>query len=206
MKIGAIIQARMGSTRLPRKVMMDICGKPLLWHVIDNAKRSVKTVIVATPDKMLADYAKTQGVLSFIGSENDVLDRYFQAAVYYKLGYIIRITSDNPMVDPDMVRKLIKFYFKGNYDWAANCRLKVTYPVGNDAEIFSFKVLERAWAESMNNWEAEAVTPYIYNHPELFKLGVMENEKDESHLSWTVDTMEDLENVRKIMGGKLCRT
>lgn len=204
--IGAIIQARMGSTRLPGKVMMDICGKPLLWHVIDNAKRSVDTVIVATPDDNIARYAREEGVLSFIGDEHDVLDRYHQTALYYQLDHIIRITSDNPMVDPEMVRKLIKFYFDGGYDWASNCRLEVTYPVGNDAEIFSIYALEEAWLETIEL--RENVTSYIYNHPEIFKLGVMKNEIDQSHLRWTVDTIEDLKNIRKIIQSRreLCRT
>jgi len=196
MNLGIVIQARLKSTRLPAKVMMDIAGKPLLGHVINNAQEVMDTVIVATPDKSLADYAIKQGVLSFIGSEDDVLDRYYQAASHYRLDHVIRITADNPMISPEMVRKLVKFYFEGDYDWAANCRLKITYPVGNDAEIFSFQALEKAWRETTEL--REYVTVYIYTHPELFKLGIMENTVDQSHLSWTVDTMEDLVNIRNM--------
>jgi len=196
--IGIIIQARMGSKRLPGKSMMDINGKPLLGHVIDNAREVLDEVIVATPDEVLADYAMSKGVRAFIGSEDDVLDRYYWAALCYGIDPIIRITADNPMVDPQMVWKLIKFYEEGDYDWASNCRLKVTYPVGNDAEIFSMRALVEARHSTVDSYDRESVTSFMYNHPELFKLGIMENDIDHSYLRWTVDTLEDLENVRLI--------
>lgn len=195
----AIVQARMGSKRLPKKSLMDIGGKPLVWHTLDSARKAVGRALLATPDTVLAEYARSQGYPAFIGSEDNVLDRYYQAAKSVGAEHIIRMTADNPMIDPLMVQKLIRFYEDGGYDWAANCRLKVTYPVGNDAEVFSFKVLERAWEAETTPAEQDCVTGYIYAHPELFSLGVMENNKDESHLRWTVDTAEDLENVRRLM-------
>jgi len=203
MSLGVIIQARMGSKRLPGKVMMDICGRPLLWHVIRNARKAVENVIVATPDKSIAQYAEEQGVRSFIGSEEDVLDRYYQCAVRYDVDPIIRITADNPLVDTEMVKSLIDFWHKGHYDWAANCRLKVTYPIGNDAEVFSFKSLERAWCETTDPQDNDCVTSYIYHHPEMFKLGVMTSPENLSHLRWTVDTQEDLDHVRCIFEKRL---
>jgi len=153
MKLAAIVQARMGSTRFPGKVMADICGKPMLYHIVERVGMVISDVIIATtPDsKEVRSFAKRWGLPCFLGRlEADVLDRYYQCAKEYEIENIIRITGDNPLVDPDMINKLIDFYWKGLYDWAANCRLKVTYPVGNDAEIFTFEALEKASSEDLN--------------------------------------------------------
>lgn len=195
--LGAIIQARLGSKRLPGKNMIDIAGRPMLGHVIDKAK-VFDTVIVATPDEEIAKYARDQGVTSFIGSENDVLDRYYQAAIAFGLQHIVRLTADNPLVRPETIEKVVWFYMLNTYDWVGNCRLKTTYPIGDDVEVFTFGALEKAWREDTK--DREHVTPYIYNHPELFHLGIIENEIDESHIRWTVDTKEDLEFVRSCYG------
>lgn len=201
MKIAAIIQARMGSTRLPGKSMALISGKPMLYHIIERVGMVLGDIYIATtPDSSeIRSFAKRWGIPCFLERvKGDVLDRFYQCAKEYAIENIVRITGDNPLIDPEMLRNLIDFYWKGGYDWAANCRLKVTYPVGNDAEIFSFKTLEKAWESSLDSWERECVTAYIYNHPELFKLGVMENKENLAHLRWTVDTAEDLERVRQI--------
>ena len=200
MKLAVIIQARMTSRRLPGKSLMRIGGRPLLGHVIDNAKLVVDNVIVATPDKMLARYALSQGVEAYIGDEEDVLDRYYKTAEEFMVDDIVRITADNPLVRSETIRKVVSVYLEG-YDWVGNCRLKTTYPIGDDVEVFSFEALKKAWQETTLPYDRENVTSYIYNHPELFELGVVENDKDLSHLRWTVDTMEDLERVRGFYGG-----
>lgn len=197
MWIAAIIQARLGSKRLPGKCMMDIAGIPLLGHVINGARLAVENVIVATPDKEIVDFAIKQGVLGFIGSEDDVLDRYYKAAKAYEVQHIIRLTSDNPLVDPDVIQKVLDFYWSDNFDYVSNNHPR-TYPIGLDVEIFTFEALERTWREAKDKYEREHVTPYIYNHPELFKLGNVKSDKDLSHLRWTVDTLEDLEHVREL--------
>lgn len=191
MKVGAIIQARLESVRLPRKSLTPIIDKPILWHVIHRTKVAIPNVIVATPNQEIADYAIKQEVKTFIGDENDVLDRYYQAAKKYGVRNIVRITADNPLVDPDIILQLLEFYTKGKFDYVSN-NLKRTYPLGLDVEIFSFKALEKAWGEGVTPLEREHVTPYIRNHPELFKLGNMENDADLSNLRWTVDYAEDL--------------
>ena len=200
--IAAIIQARMGSTRLPGKTMVDICGKPLLAHVVERVSSVVDVIVATTPNSPeIISYCESKGIPYYVGSEVDVLDRYYQTAKKYKLDTLIRVTSDNPLIEPEMIRDLVRFYEQGGYDWAANCRLKVTYQVGNDAEIFSYKALEKAWYLADDTYDREHVTPFIYQHPELFKLGVLENDVDLSHIKWTVDTLEDLERVRRIYEG-----
>lgn len=199
MKYAAIIQARLKSTRLPDKAMLDLCGKPMLAHVIDAVQKAVP-VIVATPDKEIADFSVKYGVLAYIGSEDDVLDRYYQAAKHYQVENIVRVTSDNPLISPDLITKLVNHHkIYPGLDYVSNCRLKTTYPIGMDAELVTFKALERAWRETKEPYDREHVTPYIYHHPGLFKLHIFENDIDLSFIRLTVDTAEDLENVRKLM-------
>ncbi len=195
--IAAIIQARLNAKRLPNKVMKSINGKPMLCHVINRTRVAVDNVIVATPDEKIAKYAKKQGVLSFVGSENDVLDRYYQAAKTFNVSDIIRITADNPLVDPDIIKEVVKLYFEADADYACN-NMPRTYPMGLDVEVFSFESLERAWASATLPEEKEHVTPYIRNHPEIFKLVNLGNDTDLSQLRWTVDYQEDLDFARKV--------
>jgi spore coat polysaccharide biosynthesis protein SpsF len=195
----AIIQARLGSSRLPGKSMMNICGKPILERVIDRTKIAIKNVIVATPDIEIVKFCENINVNAFLGSEEDVLDRYYQAALMYQVYNIVRITADNPLVCPDIIKKVFSYYMGNNkLDWVSNCRLKATYPIGTDTEVFTFKALEKAWKYASEDYDREHVTPYIYNHPEMFKLLCIENDTDLSHLRWTVDYPEDLEFVREI--------
>lgn len=190
----AIIQARLKSTRLPNKAMLDICGKPMLGRVIDRIKMAIPDIIVATPDKEIAEYAESQGVGAFIGSESNVLDRYYQAAIGW--ADVARITSDCPLIDPDVINRVVEHYHKG-FDYVSNIMIR-TYPKGLDVEVFSFNTLEKAWRRGRGVYDREHVTPYIYNHPDLFKLGNVENDNDLSHLWWTVDYERDLEFAREI--------
>jgi len=203
MMIAAIVQARMGSTRLPGKVKKEIVGKPILWHIIDRLKRAklIDNIIVATTDKEIdkpiLGLAKKLGIASYAGSEEDVLDRYYQTAKGFGVDVIVRITADCPLVDPHVVDKVIRRYLKGDCDYAANT-LKQTYPDGLDAEVFSYAALERAWEEARWASEREHVTPYIRKNPDKFRLANVENRVNLSRLRWSVDEKEDLEFVRQV--------
>ncbi|GAH77625.1 unnamed protein product, partial [marine sediment metagenome] len=147
MKIAAIIQARLGSTRFPRKVMKDISGKPMLQHVIERLTNCqlINEIIIAIAqeeNKSLPHLVQKCGVRSFVGNTEDVLDRYYQTAKKYKVDAIVRVTSDCPLIDPKIVDKVIAFYLKqrDTIDYVSN-RLKLSYPRGLDTEIFSFQVL-----------------------------------------------------------------
>ena len=201
--LGAIIQARVSSTRLPQKVIKKIEGKTVLEHLILRAKKvkNCDKVILATTDKkdddVLGKIAKELNVLAFRGSENDVLDRYYQAAKLFKIDPIVRITADCPLLDPKIVEKVIDFYFSGNYDYISNTH-PPTFPNGMDVEIFNFKSLEKSWKKAKLRSEREHVTPYIFKNPKLFKIGNITYEKDFSHLRLTLDEKEDLILIRKI--------
>lgn len=204
MKITAIIQARMGSTRLPGKVMKNIVDKPMLQHVINRLGKSqlVNEIIVAIAQEKntpLPKIVEKFGVKSFKGNREDVLDRYYQAARAYKTDVVVRVTSDCPLIDPEVVDKVTAFYLKheDTVDYVSNV-LKRSYPQGLGAEIFSFPTLERAWQETKEPYQREHVTPYIYEHPEMFRLGNVENNEDLSCMRWTVDEERDLEFVREV--------
>jgi spore coat polysaccharide biosynthesis protein SpsF len=202
-KIIAIIQARTGSRRLPAKVMMDIVGKPMLWHVIDrvrHAKRLDDTVIATTTreeDKKILKLVSDAGIKDYAGSEEDVLDRYYQAATIYKADIIVRITADCPLIDPNVIDKAIEFFLSGNFDYVSTS-IEPTYPNGLDTEVFTFEALKRAWKEATLASEREHVTPYIWKMPQMFRIENLKNDKDLSYMRWTVDEESDLELVREI--------
>lgn len=202
--IAAIIQARMGSSRLPKKVLADIEGKPMLWHIIKRVKQAKKVdkIIVATTnlkdEKKVIKVAKESNVDFFQGSENDVLDRYYQAAKKYGADVIVRVTGDCPVVDPSLMDSAINFFKKGNYDHVSTAYPRATFPDGLDLWVFKFSALKKAWEEAKLASEREHVTSYIWNHPELFKIASFENDKDLSFMRWTVDESKDLEFIRAI--------
>jgi spore coat polysaccharide biosynthesis protein SpsF len=203
--IVAIIQARMGSERLPGKVLMDIAGRPMLWHVINRIKHSryIDKVIIATTinkdDKQIEDFCKTYNIDFYRGSEDDVLDRYYQTATLWNADIIVRITSDCPLIDSGVVDKVICSYLKNknNFNGSSNV-IKRTYPRGLDTEVISFSALERVWNDAKKDYQREHVTIYIYEHAGKFKLYSVENDKDLSHYRWTVDEKKDLKFVREI--------
>ncbi len=204
-KIVAIIQARMGSSRLPGKTMMELCGKPMLWHLInrlDHAKLISDIVIATTTDKrddIIEKFCEENGILLFRGSEEDVLDRYYQAAKRYNADTIVRITSDCPLIDPRVVDKVIKEYLKNRkFVSGLNNVSNRTYPRGLDTEVFSFSALETAWKHAVDPYQREHPTVYIYEHPELFKVKCVENSRDLSMLRWTVDEKKDFMLVTEI--------
>ena len=205
MKVIAIIQARMGSTRLPGKVLMDLAGKPMLERVVRRCQRaaSLDEVIVATTDKTsddpIAEFCASRNWPCFRGSEDDVLDRYYQTALWSKAGVIARITSDCPLIDPEVIDRCVKeFRDNPGTDYASNCLSPRTFPRGLDVEVFSFAALERAWREDNNPAWREHVTLFIERHPEIFQTRAVVNDVGYSHLRWCVDTPEDLDLVRRI--------
>ena len=203
-RVVAIIQARMGSTRLPGKVLKNIVGKPILAHIIERLKKSrlIDEIVVATTKKTngpILKIAQECGVKSFTGSEEDVLDRYYQAAKEYKADVIVRITADCPLIDPRIIDKVIKYYLKNKdrFDYVSNV-LERSFPQGLDTEVFPFNVLKKAWYEAKKTYEREHVTIYIYEHLEIFQLANVENSKDLSYMRWTVDEEKDLKFIREI--------
>jgi spore coat polysaccharide biosynthesis protein SpsF len=203
MKTVAVIQARMTSSRLPGKVLMPLAGRPLLQHVVDRASRASRldAVVVATTDRpsddRVADFCRENGVGCFRGSENDVLDRYYQAARTFDVQTIVRLTADCPLLDPLVIDKTIQAFFAGDCDYASNA-IRRTYPDGLDAEVFRREALELAWREARLTSEREHVTPYIWKHPELFRLVHVANDVDYSEMRWTVDEPRDLEFVKSV--------
>jgi spore coat polysaccharide biosynthesis protein SpsF len=200
-----LIQARMGSSRLPGKVMMDIGGETMLARVVRRVRRaaSADTVAVATTlsekDEAVARHARELGVEAFRGDEERVLDRYYEAARFFRADAVIRITADCPLADPELVDKVAEAFEGASppADFAANT-LQRTYPHGLDVEMSSFSALKRAWEEANKPYQRAHVYPYIYEHPEKFSLVSVADGTDRSGLRWTVDTAEDLAFVREI--------
>ncbi|UCH09006.1 MAG: glycosyltransferase family protein [Deltaproteobacteria bacterium] len=203
-RVIAIVQARMGSTRLPGKVLKDLAGEPVLTRCINRVRRSqlLDEVVLATTwqkaDEAIVRLCAEHGWPCFRGSEEDVLDRYYQAALSYQAQVVVRITSDCPLIEPEVVDQVVKEFLdhQPNLDYAANNLPPRSYPRGLDTEVIGFKPLERAWREDQNPSWREHVTPYIYRNPERFRLCSIVSETDYSSLRWTVDTPEDLVFVR----------
>jgi spore coat polysaccharide biosynthesis protein SpsF len=203
--IVVIIQARMGSTRLPGKVMQDIVGEPMLWHVINRIKKSKfkKDIVIATTrcseDDIIEQFCVRENINCYRGSEYDVLDRYYKAARKYNASIVVRITSDCPLIDPLITDRVISAYMDNirNYDFASNV-IKRTYPRGLDTEVMSFLTLEKTWKLAKEYRDREHVTLYIHHNPEEFNILSVENDKDLSYLRWTVDEDLDLLFVKEI--------
>jgi len=203
-KIVAIVQARMGSKRLPGKVLQRIMGETLLGHIIDRISKSKfinGNIILATTsnpsDQIIVDFANEKHLDCFAGSEDDVLDRFYQAAKLADADIIVRITADDPFKDPEIMDEIIKIMIDGDFDYVSNT-IEPTYPEGLDIEVFSFDSLEKAWKEAKKSSEREHVTPYIWNHPAIFNLYNVKNKEDLSSMRWTVDTDKDFEFARAV--------
>lgn len=204
MDIFAIIQARTGSTRLPKKILMKINGMTVLeslLHQLSYSKYLTKKIVATTTktsDDVLIEFLSSLGTDYFRGSELDVLDRYYQCAKYYRAQNIVRISGDAPFIDPQIVDKIVEYFTNSDFDYVNNFNKKNRYPVGAEVEVFTFKTLEEAWKNAIKASEREHVTPYVYNNPQQFRLGHLEYTHDLSHLHWTVDRSEDLEFVKAI--------
>ena len=202
MKVVALVQARMGSTRLPNKVMKLIGGIPMIELLLSrlSSSKQVNEIVVATPDaennRALVEHLSSIGHNCYCGSEEDVLDRYFQAAKETKADVIVRITGDCPLVDPTLVDQAIKEFKEAGVDYLSNTS-PPTYPDGLDIEVFTFAALQRSAQEAEEVFEREHVTPYMRKGGS-FKRASMSNDKDCSALRWTVDEQVDLDVVMSI--------
>jgi spore coat polysaccharide biosynthesis protein SpsF len=198
----------MGSARLPGKVLMDLAGEPMLSRVVHRTARAttLTSIVVATTkldsEQPIVDLCHENGWECFRGSELDLLDRYHQASIEYQADVIVRITSDCPLMDPEVVDLVVgDFLNYGSLDYISNSRVPpASFPVGMDVEVMNASTLERAWKEDDDSSFREHVTPYIYRHPELFNLRTVVNDVDYSSFRWTIDTPEDLEFIRRIYG------
>lgn len=203
MNVVAIVQARMSSTRLPGKVLKDLGGGTMLARVLKRLSRArlINSVLVATTDRQaddaIVEECRRHAFPVFRGDQDDVLDRYFRAAQLVKAEVVVRITSDCPLIDPEITDKTITAFLEAGPDYAANNFVR-TYPRGLDTEVFSVKALAHAWQQARKPYERSHVTPYIYEHPANFKILTVTGDVDYSHHRWTVDTPEDLEFVRAI--------
>ncbi|MCG6184556.1 glycosyltransferase family protein [Anoxybacillus sp. LAT_38] len=206
MKVAAIIQARVGSTRLPGKVLKKVLGKTLLEYQMERVKRAkaIDEIIIATTtkesDDPIVQLCQQLSIPYYRGSEEDVLLRYYEAATKFNVDVIVRLTSDCPIIDPNVIDKVVEHYLenKDRYDYVSNT-LTRTYPRGLDTEVMSYEVLKRVHEEAKELVYREHVTAYIYHHPDQFRLCNVSNEKDESKHRWTVDTEEDFELIEKII-------
>lgn len=203
--ICVIIQARMGSTRLPGKVMKKKFGKTILIHDLERIKRmeTIDKIVVATTtlkeDDIIVNTVKgyDENIGIYRGSSEDVLDRYYKAAKEFKAEVIVRITSDAPLIDPKISDMVVKTFLKNQCDYCCN-NMPGTYPYGLDTEVFPFESLERAWKEAHTPYEREHVTPYIRKNPEKFRLLNVKNNVDLSHLRWALDYPEDFKFITEI--------
>ncbi len=212
--VTAIIQARMGSTRLPGKIMMKVNNKPILYYIINQILHSKKIskIIIATTknqqDDEIVNFVRTLGVDVFRGKENDVLDRYYKCAKMFPSEIIVRITSDCPLIDPNLVDNCIEQFSKNDFDYYSNMHKQdgkswvfhpSGYPVGFGVEVFSFKALEYSWIKAKKKSEREHVTLYILNNPSEFKIGNIENNIDHSDIRLTLDHKEDYELIKIVI-------
>jgi spore coat polysaccharide biosynthesis protein SpsF len=204
----AIVQARMGSTRLPGKALLDIGGEPMLARVMSRTMRAttISRVVVATTnepdDDVLCDLCTARGWPYYRGSQEDVLDRYYQAARQYQADAVVRITSDCPVIDPDVIDLTVGEFLRRQpeCDYISNGEPPRPFPRGLDVEAFHFRVLEQAWCEARDSAFREHVTLYIYRHPEKFRVVSVLADGDYSEQRWTVDTPEDRTLVQKLFG------
>ena len=200
-RVVAIVQARVGSTRLPGKVLMPLAGRPMVAHVLDRAAATVgvDAVAAAIPDlpedDVLAAVCRRSGVRVVRGSSEDVLSRYATAAGESEAEIVVRLTADCPLLSP-LVSGEVLGRFEG-CDYASNT-LRRTYPRGLDTEVFSADALHAAHAEASGAAEREHVTPFIYRRPERFRLVEVLNDVDLSDLRWTVDTPDDFSFARAV--------
>jgi spore coat polysaccharide biosynthesis protein SpsF (cytidylyltransferase family) len=198
----AIIQARMGSSRCEGKVMKEALGKPLIGYLLERVAASPKLdkVVLATSvdprNRPMSAYARSIGFEVYEGDENDVLDRYYQAALRAKADEVVRITGDCPLIDMGICDRLFDMFSEAKADYA---HLSPRFAEGLDCEIFRFASLERAWKEADKKSEREHVTLYFNNHPEAFGKKVMDNTADDSMYRITVDEPEDLDVVRTVI-------
>ncbi|MCL4164692.1 UNVERIFIED_CONTAM: hypothetical protein GTU68_026234 [Idotea baltica] len=209
MKVVGITQARSGSTRLPNKVLMNLDGLSLLAVHVKRIQKSslIDKLIIATTiaeqDEQIAKLADSLGVSSFRGSEGNVLDRFYQSVKGEKPDYVVRLTSDCPLIDAELIDKVINFTIERELDYCSNT-LKPSYPDGQDIEVFKFSALERAWKEAKLCSDLEHVTPYIWRNSSfkggnLFKSDNFQEGYDFENVRITVDEKKDYDLIVKLV-------
>jgi spore coat polysaccharide biosynthesis protein SpsF len=204
-KIIAIIQARLTSNRLPKKILRNINEKPLLWHVVERVKqaRMINHIVLAIPDSPSNDeldfFIKKMAWNLFRGSEDDVLARYYHAAAQFEADIIVRVTSDCPLIDPTIIDETIKRHIQDGNDYTS-VGVEGGFPRGLDVEVFNFKSLKIAYDKAVERPEREHVTLFIYQNPKLFKINFIEANRAlrRPDIRLTVDTEEDLLLIREI--------
>ncbi len=208
MNIVSIIQARMSSSRLPGKVMLPVLNKPILLRMIERVQKAkmIGQFVIATStnpdDDTIEKLCKENNLTCFRGHLTDLLDRHYQAGKKFNADAVVKIPSDCPLIDPVVIDRVIKYYIDNstNFDFVSNLH-PATYPDGNDVEIFSFKVLERAWKESTRQLEREHTTPYFWENPDKFKIGNVTWETGWDYSTshrWTIDFEEDYQFIKKV--------
>jgi spore coat polysaccharide biosynthesis protein SpsF len=206
MKVVAIIQARMGSTRLPNKVLMPVMGKPLLGWMLDRLSvcTTLDNIIVATTthasDDVIEEYVYKYGHKVYRGSQEDVLDRYYQAALIGRADVIVRITADCPLLDPAVVDEMVALFANLDLDYLSNSEpLPATWPDGMDVSIMRFDALLKAWKEAQKPSDREHVTFFFWNNLSLFKCKRHDHNPDLSNYRLTIDYQEDFDLLKKII-------
>ena len=203
--IVAIIQARMGSSRLSGKIMLEACNKPLLKHMIERIQftETVDEIVVATStnkhDDIIEDFCKENKILCFRGSENDVLSRYKMAADMVHADIIVRLTSDTPLLDHIILDKVVQVYTKNKYDYVSNCLpLPRTYPDGMNVEVFSKKILDEMYYNAKKPSEREHVSLYVVMQPKKYKMYRVDYLNDVSHYRFNLDYELDYKLIKEI--------
>jgi spore coat polysaccharide biosynthesis protein SpsF len=202
-KVAAIIQARRGSTRLPDKVFLELEGKPLLEHVVLRLKASrlLDEIIIATTvsanDDFIELWANNNNIKFFRGSEENVLERYYQAAKKFNINIIVRITADDPFKDFRLIDEAVNLMIENNLDFVCN-NSPVSFPEGLDVEVITFEALEKSYRNAQSDFDKEHVTQYIHKNKNNFNVFNIQNNKDLSSYRWTLDTFEDYEFAKKI--------
>lgn len=201
--IAAIIQVRMESSRLPGKIMMNLCRKPMIHHVCNRLKVSkwINKIIIATTDQVsdnsIEDWSEENGITCFRGNVDNVLSRYYYAAKEAKAEVIVRVTGDDPFKDGEIIDKVVDTLLQNDLDFACN-NFPPSFPEGLDVEVFTFDALKEAFENSTDDFEKEHVTQYFYRNPELFKIKNYFYSEDISYLRLTVDTQNDFELANEI--------
>jgi spore coat polysaccharide biosynthesis protein SpsF len=199
-----IIQARLNSSRLPKKVLHEIKGKPLLGYLMMNLKRlDDHKIYIATSDKSsdndIENYCEKNNILCFRGSLNDVAKRMLDTAKYYNADAFVRINGDSPIMDPKIVERGIEIYENGEYDLVTNTYSR-SFPVGQSVEVIRTSTFKKAYQNMFTTDHFEHVTKYYYEHADKFHIKNFSNDRDLSHYRLVVDTPEDLKRMQKIIG------
>ncbi len=205
MKVTAVIQARMGSTRLPGKVLRSLCGQPVLWHIVRRMKkvRGLNDIVVATStsiqDQAIIEFCNNNDIKWFAGSENDVLDRFVQAARSFDSDQVVRITADCPLIGPELVEQLIKLHIETDADITTHNQSGLV-PRGVSAAVVKANTLKDISQKELENYHREHVTIYIYEHPERYKIvhAPVPESYRRSNYRLTLDTEEDWRLVEAI--------